>query len=136
MFAEVLLGKDNDNDLGNTPNISETKELLNTEKIKLDLLNNEIEIFKESNSKFIEENQSLKKQLSSLNNEISKLEQKINSQQNIIDQNDIDKEELIFLRLNLIHSYKCKKTIFNDGYKVGTKEYKECILKKGKKLDD
>ncbi len=107
-------------------------KLNNTEKIKLNLLNNENEIIKESNTKFIEENQELKIEINKLANQKSDLQKKINYQLEIIDQKQIDKKELEFLRLNLIHSYKCRKTMFNNGYKVGTQEYKICILKKGK----
>ncbi len=53
----------------------------------------------------------------------------------MISQNSIDKNELTFLRLNLIHSSKCKKTAFKKGFKVGTPEYKDCILRKGELND-
>ena len=45
----------------------------NTEKIKLDLINEEVEIFKESNLKFIEENEKLKKNNNNLIEELSSL---------------------------------------------------------------
>ena len=53
-----------------------------------------------------------------------------------ISQNIIDQEELDFLRLNLIYSSKCTRAAFKTGYKVGTPEYKACILRRGKKLND
>ena len=109
----------------------------NTEKIKLDLINEEVEIFKESNLKFIEENEKLKKNNNNLIEELSSLKKENELQKNIINQNNIDKEELEFLRLNLIYSHKCQsKKLFSSGYKVGTKEYKECIMRKGKLLND
>jgi rod shape-determining protein MreC len=37
-----------------------------------------------------------------------------------------------FLKLNLLYGHKCRKTIFNKLYKVGTPEYKNCVLQKGK----
>ena len=37
-----------------------------------------------------------------------------------------------FLELNLLYGRKCKKTFYNKLYKVGTTEYRECVLKKGK----
>ena len=59
--------------------------------------------------------------------------------QNILDlqekklsQNIIDKKEFEFLKLNLIYSSKCKRTAFRKGFKVGTPEYRECILRRGK----
>ena len=109
----------------------------NTERIKLDLINEEVEIFKESNLKFIEENENLKKDNNNLIKELSILKKENELQKNVINQNNIDKEELEFLRLNLIYSHKCQsKKLFSSGYKVGTKEYKECIMRKGKLLND
>ena len=54
----------------------------------------------------------------------------------IRDRYNLDQEELEFLRLNLIYSSKCQsKKLFSTGFKVGTPEYKECIMKKGKISD-
>ncbi len=108
----------------------------NTEIIKLNILDEELKILNETNEKFFKENQLLKSEINKSNNEISNLLKKVEDQNNLISQNVIDQEELKFLRLNLIHSSKCKKTAFKKGFKVGTQEYKDCILKKGKKLDD
>jgi rod shape-determining protein MreC len=112
------------------------KPISNTEKIKLDILNEENRILNETNTKFLEENQLLKSQKNLLNQKINSLQTKISSQKAQINQNNINQEELEFLRLNLKYSSKCKRTAFKKGYKVGTPEYKECILKKGKKLND
>ena len=60
----------------------------------------------------------------------------IKIQADTIEQNNIDQAELEFLRLNLIYSSKCQKTIFKKGYKVGTQEYKDCIYRKGLKIND
>ena len=50
---------------------------------------------------------------------------------------NVDKSELEFLRLNLIYSQKCQtRKLFSTGYKVGTPEYKKCILNKGKKINE
>ena len=108
----------------------------NTEKIKLNIVNEENRILIETNSKFLEENQLLKTQKNELNNKIYKLQNKLDIQGEKISQNTIDKEELEFLRLNLVYSGKCKRTAFRKGYKVGTPEYKNCILRRGKKLND
>ena len=51
-------------------------------------------------------------------------------------QNNNNQKELEFLRLNLIYSSKCLRTVFRVGYKVGTPEYRACILRRGKKLND
>ena len=108
----------------------------NTEKIKLDILNEEKRILDETNSKFLEENQLLKSQANELNNKIFDLQNKLAIQEKKISQNIIDQEELDFLRLNLIYSSKCTRAAFKTGYKVGTPEYKACILRRGKKLND
>ena len=46
---------------------------------------------------------------------------------------NIDNNELEFLRLNLKYGPKCRKKAFlKKGFKVGTPEYKDCVLKKGR----
>ena len=134
VYAEIeniIASEDEDSD-----SIEETAST-NTEKIKLELINEEVEIFKESNLKFIEENESLKKDKNNLIEQLSILQKENELQKNTINQNNIDKEELEFLRLNLIYSHKCQsKKLFSSGFKVGTKEYKDCIMRKGKMLND
>ena len=117
-------------------NANNKTSLSNTEKIKLNILNEENRILNETNSKFLDENQLLKFQSNNLSNKISNLQNKLEIQEQEVKQNTIDQEELEFLRLNLSYSSKCKRTTFRKGYKVGTQEYKECILRKGKKLND
>ena len=57
-------------------------------------------------------------------------------QKNVIQKHDLDKEEYEFLRLNLIYSSKCQsKKLFSTGFKVGTPEYRKCIMQKGKISD-
>ncbi len=115
---------------------SEKVSLNNTEKIKINLLNEEIEILNDSNSKLIEENKTLNSKTNKLNQQILDLENKVRTQAKKIDQNNIDQKELEFLKLNLIYSSKCQKTVFKKGFKVGTQEYKDCIYRKGKQLND
>lgn len=67
---------------------------------------------------------------------IINLEKKIETQSKEIEKNIIDQNELDFLRLNLIYSSKCQKSGFKKGFKVGTPEYRECILRKGRKISD
>ena len=135
VFAEVEPDKSvqTKSDL-NSDNV--TSSITNTEKIKLDFLNEEIDILNDSNLKLIEKNKLLDKETSQLKQEVNDLQNKIKIQKNIIDQNDIDKKELEFLKLNLIYSSKCQKTVFKKGYKVGTQEYKDCIFREGKKAND
>ncbi len=108
----------------------------NTEKIKLEILDEELKILSETNEKYFEENQSLKTKINSLNNKNLQLQKAIEVQNNLITRNSIDRKELEFLRLNLIYSSKCQKSGFKKGFKVGTQEYKDCILNKGKKIND
>ena len=135
VFAEVEPDKSvqTKSDLNND---NVTSSITNTEKIKLDFLNEEIDILNDSNLKLIEKNKLLDKETSQLKQEVKDLQNKIKTQKNIIDQNDIDKKELEFLKLNLIYSSKCQKTVFKKGYKVGTQEYKDCIFREGKKAND
>ena len=104
----------------------------NGESIKINLLNDQINILNETNKKFIEENTELASQNKNLLIQNNELENKIKKQTQEINQNKLDQEEFEFLRLNLLYSAKCQKTIFKKGYKVGTPEYKNCILKRGR----
>tara|TARA_E500000178_G_scaffold167732_1_gene167108 strand:- start:2500 stop:3510 length:1011 start_codon:yes stop_codon:yes gene_type:complete len=115
----------------------ETDNSTNTEKIKLDLISDELQILEDSNLKFIEENKELNTITNELNKQIENLKSENDVQKNIINQHNLDKEELEFLRLNLIYSSKCQsKKLFSRGYKVGTPEYKECIMRKGSQIND
>ncbi len=99
---------------------------------KLDLLLKEKEINDQITNKIKLENESLKSQLS--NDQLEKInKQKIIEEQNkIIKSHNINKDELNFLRLNLEYGEKCrKKTFSKKGFKVGTPEYKNCVLRKG-----
>jgi rod shape-determining protein MreC len=136
VFVEINQKKINESQSIVKNNEDNQISISSTEKIKLDILNEENRILDDTNSKFIKENQLLKSQTNELNNKIYDLQNKIKIQKEKISQNSIDQEELKFLRLNLIYSSKCKKTAFRKGYKLGTPEYKECIMKKGKKLND
>ena len=103
---------------------------------KIKILEDEKKIIEESNSKFKEENDYLKIQINKLNDEIFSYKNEIASQKEKIDQFFIDQEELEFLRLNLLYSQKCQtRKLFSAGLKVGTPEYKRCILNKGKTND-
>jgi rod shape-determining protein MreC len=134
VFVEINQENKNNNQLSLEENDIST--VLGTEKIKLDILNEKNRILNETNSKFIEENQILESQNNKLNEKIYNLQNKLDDQKNKILQNTTDKEELNFLKLNLLYSSKCQRAAFKSGYKVGTPEYKECILRRGKKLND
>ena len=101
---------------------------------KLKILENEIKIIEDTNLKFKEENENLKIKMNDLNNNISNLQKEKISQKKKLDQFNIDKEELEFLRLNLNYGHKCRKSIFNaKGFSVGSVKYKKCVMNKGRK---
>jgi len=51
----------------------------------------------------------------------------------IIKKNKIENDEIEFLKMNLFYGHKCRKNMINNLYKVGTPEYRKCVLKKGLK---
>ena len=136
VFVEIE-GEKSINDQLNQTNIDPSSITeSDTEKIKLDLLNDQIKILNETNQEFIEENQSLKSQSNELSIKIFELQKELIIKDEKIKQNVLDKKELDFLRLNLIYSSKCQsKKLFSTSFKVGTPEYKECIMRKGKISD-
>ncbi len=100
---------------------------------KLKILEDELKIIEESNIKFKSENENLKTKINQLNNIITQYQSEISEQKQVINQFDLDKNELEFLRLNLEYSHKCRKSFFNNkGYIVGTTEYKSCVLNRGR----
>ena len=114
----------------------QSKSSSNTEQIKLDLISDELQILEDSNTKFLEENQELSTLTNELNRQIEILKAENDFQKNVIQQHNLNQEELEFLRLNLIYSSKCQsKKLFSTGFKVGTPEYKECIMRKGRISD-
>ena len=99
--------------------LDEEKKLLNSKLTKLD------EEKKLLNSKLIK----LKNENTLLNNKIIEFKKSAQSQM-------INKDEIKFLQLNLLYGNKCSKdnlkNILKKKYKVGTPEYKACVLNKGK----
>ena len=134
VFAEVLTETEAQNQNDNTEISNENKNPMDA---KLKILEDEIKIIEDTNLKFKQENENLKSEINNLNNEIFKFESQIITQKNTIKQFNIDKEELKFLRLNLVHGHKCRKTFLNSkGFIVGTPEYKNCVLSKEWKKND
>ena len=136
VFAEIQQQENLSNSDSELESKNVNLSVTDTEKIKLDILDEELKILNQTNEKFLTENQSLKSKVIELNNQINNLQNKIVIQNNQISQNNIDQNELNFLRLNLIYSSKCLKKGFGKGFKIGTPEYKDCILNKGKKRND
>ena len=128
----VLVEIENSNSLSTTDNDQREIVLDDTESVKIKLLNDQIDILNDSNKKFLEENTELASQNKNLLIQNNKLENRIKKQTTEINQNKLDQEEFEFLKLNLLYSAKCQKSVFKKGYEVGTLEYKNCILKKGR----
>ncbi|MDC0533450.1 rod shape-determining protein MreC [Candidatus Pelagibacter sp.] len=135
VFAEVLSKKENtDTNETTSGNSTEDKTLIDP---KIKILKDELKIIEMTNFKLAEESGNLKNEINNLNNKISLKDSEIIAQKNIINQFNVDKSELEFLRLNLMYSQKCQsRKLFRTGYKVGTPEYKKCILNKGKKINE
>ena len=66
-----------------------------------------------------------------LRNERVRLKKAFLDERKINQQNEIRNEEIKFLEMNLYYGHKCRKSAFNNRYKVGTAKYKECVLNKG-----
>ena len=128
VFAEVVTKTEID-----TNSAKESQETQTPIEAKLQILDDELKIIEQSNTKFKNENESLKVEINELNNKINQFRDEILNQKKTIDQFNLDKEELQFLRLNLEYSHKCRKSFFNNkGFVVGTPEYKNCVLKRGR----
>jgi rod shape-determining protein MreC len=104
---------------------------------KIKILEDELKIIEMTNFKLGEEYGNMKNEINILNKEILNQKKIINSQKKTISEFNLDKDELKFLRLNLIYSHKCQtKKLFSKGFKVGTPEYKKCVLNKGVKINE
>ena len=130
VFAEIetrspVINLDKELNEINSSNLDTTLET------KLNILEDEIKIIDESNLKFKEENEKLKGELNFLKSNISRMKNEIFIQKKKIDQFDIDKDEIIFLKLNLEHGHKCRKSFLNNkGFEINTPEYRNCVISK------
>ena len=126
VFAEVITKQE-------ITNSQENSEDTNPMNAKLKILEDELKIIEQSNLKFKEENENLKSKINDLDSQITNYQFEISNQKNRINQFNIDTEELEFLRLNLEYSHKCRKSFFNTkGFVVGTSEYKNCVMNRGR----
>ena len=131
VFAEITIKTEiKKTELDNTENDVKNNKLIDA---KLEILENEKNIIEQTNIKFQEENEILKNENNILSNKILSLNNEISTQKKIINQFNVDKEELKFLRLNLQYGHKCRRSFFNNkGFMVGSNEYKNCVLNKGR----
>ncbi|MBD1135148.1 rod shape-determining protein MreC [Pelagibacterales bacterium SAG-MED47] len=136
VFAEVINISEN-LDLNTSESNNENSK---TERAKLQILENELEIIEETNSKFLEENINLKNEINNLNIKLLMLDDELSSKNTTINQFNIDKKELEFLKLNLEFGHKCRKSrkLFQKttGFDPGSVEYKKCVLNKGIVIND
>ena len=132
VFAEIItktkIKKNNQNESEND-NVYKTPI-----EAKLKILEDEIKIIEDTNLKFKEENENLIIKINDLNTQIIDIQKENVSQKLKLDQFNMDKEELEFLRLNLNYGHKCRKSIFNaKGFSIGSAKYKKCVMNKGRK---
>ncbi len=129
VFAEIISVKEITN---STEEEDASNSNQNPMAAKLKILEEELEIIEKSNIKFKDENESLKVKINDLTQKLSISQNDLLNQKMTIQQFDIDKKELEFLRLNLEFGHKCRKSFFNNkGFIVGSSGYKDCVLKKG-----
>jgi rod shape-determining protein MreC len=132
VFAEVIT-KTEIQEINSETSQNENKTI-NPLQAKLKILEEEIEIIEDTNSKYKQENETLKTDQNKLAAKIIDLENKVNSQKKEIEQNNQDAEELEFLKLNLYYAHKCRRSFFNSkGFTVGSDEYRKCVMNKGRK---
>ena len=59
------------------------------------------------------------------------LEKEIAIANNTIKKDIIASERIEFLEENLLYGHRCRKTFYNNLYKINTQEYKDCVYNKG-----
>ena len=129
VFVEIVTKKEISQAVEN----NNSNEINNPIDAKLKILEDELKIIEDSNQKFQVENENLKNEINNLNFKISNLNNEISSKERTISQFNLDNNELEFLRLNLEYGHKCRKSFLNNkGYIVGSENYKECVLNRGK----
>ena len=123
--------------------VSFTKEKLTDEssKIATQELDNEIDKINQAKEtinillkqkKIAEEIRiEIEEEINFLKDQNIKLQNKLLSAENAINQNKRIIEEAQFIKWNDLYGKECKKTFYNNLHKVGTDEYKNCVLSKG-----
>jgi len=101
----------------------EQKKIADEIRIKIQKEN---DFLRNERIRFKQKNDFLRIESVRLKNEIS-IKKKNNQK------NKIQDEEIEFLKMNLLYGHKCRKNMINNLYKVGTPEYRKCVLKKGLK---
>ena len=130
VFAELVTKTEVKNE-DQQAKIDDTQKI-NTTDTKLQILEDEKKIIEQTNLKLKDENESLKITINNLNKQNVDFRNELYDQKQIIAQYNIDLDEIEFLRLNLKFGHQCRKSFLNnDGFEVGTLEYKSCVMNKG-----
>ncbi len=130
VFAELVTKTEIKNE-DQQAEIDDTQKI-NTTDTKLQILEDEKKIIEQTNLKLKDENESLKITINNLNKQNVDFRNELYDQKQIIAQYNIDLDEIEFLRLNLKFGHQCRKSFLNnDGFEVGTLEYKSCVMSKG-----
>ena len=107
----------------------------NQQQETLRILIEQKKIADEIRVKIQKENDFLRNERIGLKKENDFLKNKVLTEKKINQKNKIQDEEMKFLKMNLYYGHKCRKNFINDGYKVGTAEYRKCVLNKGLKVN-
>ena len=130
VFAELVTKTEVKNE-DQQAEIDDTQKI-NTTDTKLQILEDEKKIIEQTNLKLKDENESLKITINNLNKQNVDFRNELYDQKQIIAQYNVDLDEIEFLRLNLKFGHQCRKSFLNnDGFEVGTLEYKSCVMNKG-----
>ena len=130
VFAEVIIKTAIENTTQNSTNNENSTPI----DVKLNILEDELKIVEDTKLKFKQENEELKKKINNLNNDILDLKNNIFLQKEKIEQSDLDKKEIEFLKMNLYYGHKCRRSFFNTkGFTVGSDDYRNCVFNKGRK---
>ena len=116
-------------------NLDETKKIefkknndqistINSQAEDIKLMQQQKIINEEIRIKYEKENTSLREKLIQTQKKLDGIK-KDNEKKQILE------EEIEFLRLNLVHGHKCRKTFLKQKlFNIGTPEYKDCVLRK------
>jgi rod shape-determining protein MreC len=107
----------------------------NQQQETLRILIEQKKIADEIRVKIQKENDFLRNERIRLKKENDFLKIKISTEKKFNQENKIQDEEIKFLKMNLYYGHKCRKNFINNGYKVGTAEYRKCVLNKGLKVN-
>ena len=105
----------------------------NQQQETLRILIEQKKIADEIRVKIQKENEFLRNERIRLKKESDFLKNKVLIEKSINQKNKIQDDEMEFLKLNLYYGHKCRKNFINNGYNVGTAEYRKCVLNKGLK---